>query len=323
MAPSLLQPQGRLSPAETLELAQQAPEILRRNPKAFSTSPLQLLFSAPETADLWTIYENLLLSCLRAGDDDAAHQVLERLLLRFGDKDERIMALKGLMKEAEATNDEELQKILDEYDLLLEDNDTNMPIYKRKIALLRSMGKTPQAITALNAFLDFSPTDSEAWAELADLYLSQGLYPQAIHALEEVVVLVPNAWNIHARLGEVSLMAANTTTEGSPQKYLAEALKRFCRSVELCDDYLRGYYGLKLTTDKLLSSAAKEKRRETEGFSLPEQATIEKLNQAATEKLGKIVRQYGAQEKLWQGYDAGEVAAARELLAKSAPELIR
>ena len=126
MAPSLLQPQGRLSPAETLELAQQAPEILRRNAKAFSTSPLQLLFSAPETADLWTIYENLLLSCLRAGDDDAAHQVLERLLLRFGDKDERIMALKGLMKEAEATNDEELQKILDEYDLLLEDNDTNM-----------------------------------------------------------------------------------------------------------------------------------------------------------------------------------------------------
>jgi len=73
----------------------------------------------------------------------------------------------------------------------------------------------------------------------------------------------------------------------------------------------------------LLSSAAKEKRRETEGFSLPEQATIEKLNQAATEKLGEIVRRYGAQEKLWQGYDAGEVAAARELLAKSAPELIR
>lgn len=30
------------------------------------------------------------------------------------------------------------------------------------------------------------------------------------------------------------------------RKYLAEALKRFCRSIELCDDYLRGYFGLKL-----------------------------------------------------------------------------
>jgi hypothetical protein len=40
-------------------------------------------------------------------------------------------------------------------------------------------------------------------------------------------------------------MAANSTNEASPQKYLAEAVKRFSRSIELCDDYLRGYYGLK------------------------------------------------------------------------------
>lgn len=39
---------------------------------------------------------------------------------------------------------------------------------------------------------------------------------------------------------------ASGAVEGSAQKYLAEALKRFSRSIELCDDYLRGYYGLKL-----------------------------------------------------------------------------
>ncbi len=33
---------------------------------------------------------------------------------------------------------------------------------------------------------------------------------------------------------------------GAYQKYMAEAIKRFSRSIELCDDYLRGYYGLKL-----------------------------------------------------------------------------
>lgn len=48
-----------------------------------------------------------------------------------------------------------------------------------------------------------------------------------------------------ARLGEISLMAAKTT-EGSGQQYVIEALKRFARSVELCDDFLRGYYGLKM-----------------------------------------------------------------------------
>lgn len=58
------------------------------------------------------------------------------------------------------------------------------------------MGKTPEAISALVSLLEFSPTDAESWAELADLYLSQGLYSQAIHALEEVLITAPNAWNV-------------------------------------------------------------------------------------------------------------------------------
>jgi hypothetical protein len=43
-------------------------------------------------------------------------------------------------------------------------------------------------------------------------------------------------------------------THPSYQKYMAEALKRFSRSIELCDDYLRGYYGLKLVRQSTLSA---------------------------------------------------------------------
>lgn len=39
---------------------------------------------------------------------------------------------------------------------------------------------------------------------------------------------------------------ASGVGNGSYQKHMAEAIKRFSRSIELCDDYLRGYYGLKL-----------------------------------------------------------------------------
>jgi tetratricopeptide (TPR) repeat protein len=130
------------------------------------------------------------------------------------------------------------------------------------------MGRLSDAASALVQLLDFSPTDAEAWSELSDIYLSQGLYPQAIYAMEEVLVLAPNAWNvwspthspapkpyanapvpqIHARLGELQYMAATApgVANGPYQQYMAEALKRFSRSIELCDDYLRGYYGLKL-----------------------------------------------------------------------------
>lgn len=45
---------------------------------------------------------------------------------------------------------------------------------------------------------------------------------------------------------EYMAATASGADENTARKYLAESLKRFCRSIELCDDYLRGYYNLKL-----------------------------------------------------------------------------
>lgn len=119
-------------------------------------------------------------------------------------------------------------------------------------------------------------------------------------------------------------MAASGANESYPQKHLADAVKRFSRSIELCEDYLRGYYGLKKVTDKLLKEPGKPKKQiDSEEFSLPQQDTIEKLNQLATLKLGEIVRRYSTGEPLWQGYNAGEVAAAQELLNKSSSDIVR
>ncbi len=70
------------------------------------------------------------------------------------------------------------------------------PVSKRRIALLKTLNRTTEAITALNKFVDSSPTDAEAWAELADLYVTQGMYQQAIFALEEVLLITPFAWNV-------------------------------------------------------------------------------------------------------------------------------
>ncbi|OTA04291.1 hypothetical protein A9Z42_0048440 [Trichoderma parareesei] len=324
MPPLLLRPHASLSHAEALQVAQQAPEFLRKNPASYSASPLFSLFSPPESSKTWTIYENLLLACLRTGDYTTAHQCLERLVIRFGGNDERIQALKGLVKEAEATDNSELEQVLKEYEAILANDNTNVPISKRRIALLRAMGRTAEASEALVQFLDFATTDAEAWIELSDLYLSQGLYAQAIYAQEEALVIAPNAWNLHARLGEMLFMAAESGSDGHPQAYLAESLKRFCRSIELCDDYLRGYYGLKRVTDKLLDKDSKQKKpSDSDEVTLPETSTIEQLNLAATKKLGDIVRKYDAKDPLWQGYDSGEVAAARACLSETSQNMVR
>lgn len=149
-----------------------------------------------------------------------------------------------------------------------------------------------------------------------------------------------NIPQIHARLGEVLYMAASTS-EGSSLQHLTESVKRFSRSIELCDDYLRGYYGLKLVsrvpnqvhqarltdikvTNKLIKEPSKpSKQPELEEWSLPDVTMLQNLNELATKKLAEIVRRNGAQERLWQGYDESEVAAARDLLSKESAELVR
>ena len=58
------------------------------------------------------------------------------------------------------------------------------------------MSKPNEAISGLLQLLEACSTDAEAWAELADLYFSQGMYQQAIYCLEEVLLIAPNAWNV-------------------------------------------------------------------------------------------------------------------------------
>lgn len=141
MVAKLNRPQGELSPADALHLAQQAPSILRNNPKAFSSTPLISLFSASESPEIWIIYENLILSCCRSGDSEAAHQCLERLVLRFGDDNERVMALKGMVKESIADNQGELTQLLMEYDSILGPEATNI------VSIDLSLGSGPRMLT--------------------------------------------------------------------------------------------------------------------------------------------------------------------------------
>lgn len=151
---------------------------------------------------------------------------------------------------------------------------------------------------------------------------------------------------IHARLGELQYMAATApgVAGGSYQKHMAEAIKRFSRSIELCDDYLRGYYGLKLVSRlsffsrrvgrrwrltarspplrqvsrRLLQDGAKAvKQADDNDFALPDTSTIQRLDELATSKLAEIVRHSAARDRGWRGYDEAEVAAARELLSEA------
>jgi hypothetical protein len=63
---------------------------------------------------------------LRTGDDQNAKQILDRLAERFGDKNERVMAYRGMWEEANATNEKELKQVLELYGKVMEADPANI-----------------------------------------------------------------------------------------------------------------------------------------------------------------------------------------------------
>ncbi|KAF8423412.1 hypothetical protein EV426DRAFT_142299 [Tirmania nivea] len=258
-----------------------------------------------DTPETWLLYENLLLACLRSRDDSSARTCLERLTARFGAANERVMALRGLYDEATASSAHDLESILLRYEQILADDPTNVPIHKRLISLLASLRRLPRAAAGLTSLLAVDPTDAEAWAELAALYFSQGMHWQALFCLEEVILIHPQAYNVYARMGELSYILAAATPD-----CLAAALKYYLRSIELCEGYLRGYYGLVLVCGRLL-----KQKEEGEGAGRLQRDKVRRLYEGGRRRLAEIVQRAG--EKGWEGYDEGEVEAARRLLQET------
>lgn len=199
MTDQLLAPPTHLSPTESLRLSQLAPKWLRSQAPSNLPYPLSLLTTS-ESAEQWQANENLMVACLRTGDDETASICLDKLSQRFGPDNERVQALRGLYEEATATDEQALLKVLKSYDEILEEKPANVPVMKRKVALLRGLGRLDQATKTLTELLDSSPIDAEAWAELAELYFSQSMHSQAVFCLEEVLLIMPNAWNVRSML---------------------------------------------------------------------------------------------------------------------------
>ncbi|RAK75990.1 uncharacterized protein BO72DRAFT_478365 [Aspergillus fijiensis CBS 313.89] len=293
-------------------LSQQAPRILEQHSLSgdgFLVAP----FLKPQYHESYDLLEQLAFACLQSGDDRSALLCIDRLASRFGSSNEKVTALRGLHEEATAEDRAALEECLHKYNAILSSDPVNLPILKRRVALLRSLSREVEAITGLIRLLDAVPTDSEAWCELADLYQSQGLSSQAVFSLEEALLIVPNAWNVHCRLGEVLYSCASSTDVGKACHLLRRCIRYFCRSIELCAEYLRGLYGLFVATSLLLEKKTDYEEESSASANSMSTDTLKSLNTFARMRLEEIVARRSSDHHLW-GYGQAELIAVKELL---------
>ncbi|CAG8442746.1 6541_t:CDS:2 [Ambispora leptoticha] len=198
-----------------------------------------LIVSLGETIieSVWSVYEQVFIAALDLKKDKLAKICLDNLEKRFANSP-RVKILEGMKLEA----DGKLDDALTIYRNILETDESNAA-GKRIVAALKAKGQIAEAIENLTKYLDVYCNDTEAWLELSALYLDQHLYLQARFCLEEVILLQPQNHLSHLKYAEILYTSDN----------IQLALREYCRVVELCDDYLRALYGIKLCTERLLS----------------------------------------------------------------------
>lgn len=122
-------------------------------------------------------------------------------------------------------------------------------IRKRQITFKKALGRPAEAVSHLVEYLDVYYTDGDAWAELADLYTSLGHFDRAAFSWSEALLLKPHDYDMHASYAD-ALYAQ--WLRNSDTSLLHTALKCYLRSLELSDDNLRSFCGIKTCCDKIL-----------------------------------------------------------------------
>jgi len=190
----------------------------------------------------WLIYEQVCLAALDCHRLDIAQECLQCLDQQFPGS-LRVRKLQAMEFEALERFDDALKL----YESILQHDEANSVIYKRKVAVLKAQNKIPDAIKELSDYLKKFMSDHEAWMELADLYLSEQDYSKAAFCLEELILYNPHNHLYHQRYAEIQY-----TIGGFENMEIARAY--FAQSIKLNPQNMRSLYGLFLSASNVAAS---------------------------------------------------------------------
>lgn len=190
----------------------------------------------------WLIYEQVCLAALDCHRLDIAQECLHSLNHQFPGS-LRVTKLRAMELEAL----ERYEDALKLYDSILQHDESNSVIYKRKVAVLKAQNKIPEAIKELADYLKKFMSDHEAWMELADLYLAEQDYNKAAFCVEELILFNPHNHLYHQRYAEIQY-----TIGGFENMELARAY--FAQSIKLNPRNIRSLYGFFLSASNIAGS---------------------------------------------------------------------
>ncbi|KAG6888275.1 hypothetical protein C0992_008956 [Termitomyces sp. T32_za158] len=229
--------------------------------------------------DVWAFLEQLALASIDVGRLDIADECIRQLVDKFP-KSPRMDALTGIRMEASVSTDIVLQN----YKELLDADPTNIAVWKRRISVLRRIGKIDLAVEELSKLLDTFYTDTEGWLELADIYTSCNQYTHALEALSHALILAPQNPFTALQFAETAYTAGDVPL----------ALKMFLVVIDMIehdvppDDppkgiRIRAWYGVKHCSRQLV--AAEKYAQSASGTVVAPLEKLRLIEELATERV--------------------------------------
>eukprot|EP00922_Rhytidocystis_sp_ex-Travisia-forbesii_P028407 GHVS01041680.1.p1 GENE.GHVS01041680.1~~GHVS01041680.1.p1 ORF type:complete len:285 (-),score=25.61 GHVS01041680.1:219-1073(-) len=205
----------------------------------------------------WTVMEEVYLASLEHRQDGWAQWCYRCLHNKFGESI-RIRRLRGMGSEVLL----DWEEAMTVYRNILQDKPDDVLTRKRMIALLKSQRRTSECIEHLNRHLEEFISDTEAWRELFEIYLTSCSLGRGIFCFEEVLSKDPrNLFNC------ITYAELNYSTGN-----IELSRKYFCLACSLEPLNPRALWGLLLVTEDPLTSERSKKPTSTEIKQLTEMA---------------------------------------------------
>ncbi|XP_067118789.1 ER membrane protein complex subunit 2-B-like [Centruroides vittatus] len=200
----------------------------------------------------WLVYEQVCIAALDIHALDVVQECLQALDHQFPGS-LRIRKLKAMRLET-LDKPEDAIKV---YDSILQHDESNSVIHKRKIAVLKAQNQIPEAIKELSDYLKKFMSDHEGWMELCDLYLLEQDYSKAAFCMEELILSNPHNHLYHQRYAEIQYTIGGFENIELARAYFSQALKLNPHST-------RALFGLFLAATSIVSSpkCIAQKKRE-------------------------------------------------------------
>ncbi|KAL2930006.1 ER membrane protein complex subunit 2 [Bienertia sinuspersici] len=167
----------------------------------------------------WTLYEQVAIAAMDCNSIEIAEDCISVLSKKFpeskrvGRLDAMLLEAKGSFEEAEIA-----------YSSLLEDNQLDQVVHKRRVAMAKAQGDLHKAVGCLSRYLKLYMADNDAWRELAELYISLQMYKQAAFCYEELILAQPSVSLYHLAYADVLYTLGGLENLQTARKYYASTI---------------------------------------------------------------------------------------------------